>query len=101
MAIAGMDAYPAMSGQNSKTQETSIGALTARLDSLRGALIENSVRLGQIGDRAFGSQAEVNPTGAPRQVPSGALGTLIEKVEDLEGAVAHQRSIVSRLESLV
>lgn len=80
---------------------STIEELSKRLTEVRGSLSENSLRLQNLLDRAFGASPEASPVGAPRAVPSGAMGGLSERIEDLETACASQRQIVNRLETLV
>jgi hypothetical protein len=84
-----------------KTTEAAMQEFIVRLAKLNEDMGITTDRLQRVIDRAFGPAPETASGGQPRAVPSGAIGTIRDKLEDLAHLASAQYSLLNRLDTVV
>lgn len=80
-------------------RETAMEDLHERIDGTRKTLDLIIDRLTGVAGRALGSEAE-GKTQPPRPVRSGAVGVLLDAMDDIGGQLSTLQALASRLETL-
>lgn len=85
-----------------KTPNNAAQEILERLNSIHADMSMNVDRTQRVIDRAFGADAKgEGPSGQPRAVPSGEIGAIMQRIEDIVGLVVEQSNKISRLDKLV
>lgn len=83
------------------TTEAALQEFGSRLAKLLEDFSMNCDRLQRAIDRAYGPSPEAGSVGQPRAVPSGAIGTVRDRLEDLSAVASAQSSLLNRLDTVV
>lgn len=81
--------------------EAALQEFSARLSKLLEEFGMNCDRLQRAIDRAYGPSPESGSTGQPRAVPSGSIGSVRDRLEDLAAVASAQSSLLNRLDTVV
>lgn len=93
----------ASSGANAQStaeRETLISELNSRLSSTSGTLEHINERIGRVVSRALGDLAPNESKGNPRPVRSGAIGVLMDQMDNISAQLGDLQALTSRLETL-
>lgn len=81
--------------------QTYLEETISRLDRIRDDVGNLTRRLASVIDRAHGSSEKDPSATAPREVPNGMVGSVTEKLSDIENILGRGSELVSRLEALI
>lgn len=78
-----------------------VSNVEARLESIHSLIQGSTGRLQAILDRAYGaSLTEAGKNAGVRPMPSGMVGSINTRMDDMQDTLELQRSLIGRLESL-
>lgn len=92
--------------QGAPTKPASANAvqeMSQRLSVLWEKFGSNAERLERVVDRAFGSSKGDGQTsgGQPRSAPSGEIGAILERLDDLSALADRQAGTISKIDTII
>lgn len=83
-------------------EQSAAQEIAARLERLHKDFSMVADRMQRVIDRAYGSSPnDSSGPGQPRAVPSGEIGAIRERLDDLDGLASTHSALMSRIDGIV